>query len=159
MPRLHRACRSSRSVAPHRAGDARVPGAPLGRGAIARPRSTAGSGVGLPTIPHGQREWFGVLMRNARRGEPAKCAKPNGDPGAIRTRDPQLRRSTLEILDSITDTYSYNTFQVRLVPAGDRLSRLEGGERCALPAFPTEWACTTKYQPETVRIPGGGYGT
>ncbi len=31
-------------------------------------------------------------MRNARRGELAKCAKSNGDPGAIRTRDPQLRR-------------------------------------------------------------------
>ncbi len=31
-------------------------------------------------------------MRNARRCESAKCAKTNGDPGAIRTRDPQLRR-------------------------------------------------------------------
>ena len=36
--------------------------------------------------------WFGVLMRNARRREFAKCAKLNGDPGAIRSRDPQLRR-------------------------------------------------------------------
>jgi hypothetical protein len=36
--------------------------------------------------------WFGVLMRNARTSKSAKCAKTNGDPGAIRTRDPQLRR-------------------------------------------------------------------
>ncbi len=61
-----------------------------------------------------------------------------GDPGAIRTRDPQLRRSTREILDSIINFDSYKPFQVRLVPAGDRLSRLDGGERCALPAFPTD---------------------
>jgi hypothetical protein len=72
--------------------------------------------------------WFGVLMRNARRGEPRKCAKSNGDPGAIRTRDPQLRRSTREIVESITNPNSYMDFQVRLVAAGDRLSRLEGGE-------------------------------
>jgi hypothetical protein len=36
--------------------------------------------------------WFGAAMRNARRSRFAKCAKTNGDPGAIRTRDPQLRR-------------------------------------------------------------------
>ena len=36
--------------------------------------------------------WFGDLIRNARRSKSAKCAKRNGDPGAIRTRDPQLRR-------------------------------------------------------------------
>jgi hypothetical protein len=36
--------------------------------------------------------WFGDWMRNARRGEPAKSAKTNGDPASIRTRDPQLRR-------------------------------------------------------------------
>jgi predicted sugar kinase len=56
----------------------------------------------------------------------------DGDPGAIRTRDPQLRRSTREILDSITNSASYNTFQICLVPAGDRLSRLEGGGLCGL---------------------------
>jgi hypothetical protein len=38
------------------------------------------------------RTWFGDLIRNARRSKSAKCAKSNGDPGAIRTRDPQLRR-------------------------------------------------------------------
>jgi putative transposase len=31
-------------------------------------------------------------MRNARGSKSANCAKSNGDPGAIRTRDPQLRR-------------------------------------------------------------------
>ncbi len=36
--------------------------------------------------------WFGDPMRNARKRRSAKCAKQNGDPGAIRTRDPQLRR-------------------------------------------------------------------
>jgi hypothetical protein len=36
--------------------------------------------------------WLGVLMRNARTSKSAKCAKTNGNPGAIRTRDPQLRR-------------------------------------------------------------------
>ena len=76
--------------------------------------------------------WFGSLTRNARRREFAKCAKSNGDPGAIRTRDPQLRRSTREILDSVTTSASYSIFQVQLVPAGDRLSRLDGGERCNL---------------------------
>jgi hypothetical protein len=77
-------------------------------------------------------------MRNARRRESAKCAKPNGDPGAIRTRDPQLRRSTLGILYSVTNSNSYKAFRVGLVAAGDRLSRLEGGKRCALPAFPSD---------------------
>jgi hypothetical protein len=79
--------------------------------------------------------WFGVLMRNARTSKSAKCAKTNGDPGAIRTRDPQLRRFTREILKSVTNSYTYNTFQVRLVPAGDGLSRLEGGERRAHSKF------------------------
>ena len=46
--------------------------------------------------------------------------------------DPQLRRSTLEILYSVTNSNSYETFQVGLVAAGDRLSRLEGGELCAV---------------------------
>ena len=36
--------------------------------------------------------WFGDSMRNARRCKPAKRTETNGDPGAIRTRDPQLRR-------------------------------------------------------------------
>ncbi len=71
-------------------------------------------------------------MRNARRRESAKCAKSNGDPGAIRTRDPQLRRSTRESLKSKANSNSYETFHVGLVPAGDRLSGLDGGELCAL---------------------------
>ncbi len=62
----------------------------------------------------------------------------NGDPGAIRTRDPQLRRSTREILELVTNPVIYKTFQVGLVAAGDRLSRLEGGELCGLPAYPTD---------------------
>ncbi len=56
--------------------------------------------------------------------------KSDGDPVAIRTRDPQLRRSTHEIVGSTIDSDSYNTLQVRLVAAGDRLSRLERGENC-----------------------------
>jgi hypothetical protein len=36
--------------------------------------------------------WFGDLMRNARKSDSRNCAESNGDPGAIRTRDPQLRR-------------------------------------------------------------------
>ncbi len=67
-----------------------------------------------------------------------KVLERYGDPGAIRTRDPQLRRSRREILDSITNIDSYKTFQVGLVAAGDRLSRLDGGERCTLSAFPTD---------------------
>jgi len=90
--------------------------------------------------------WFGDSMRNARTGEWRKCAKSNGDPGAIRTRDPQLRRSMREILDSITDTYSYNTFQFRLVPAGDRLSRLEGGEHPPILAHPNDVGMSKKIQ-------------
>jgi hypothetical protein len=39
--------------------------------------------------------WFGDLMGNARRSKSANCAKSNGDPGAIRTHDPQLRRLVL----------------------------------------------------------------
>jgi len=48
-------------------------------------------------------------MRNARRHESAKCAKQNGDPGAIRTRDPQLRRLLRESCNlSVLLRYSKN---------------------------------------------------
>jgi hypothetical protein len=70
--------------------------------------------------------------------EAANSLKEMVTRGAIRTRDPQLRRSTRETLESTTNSVSYKTFQVQLVAAGDRLSRLEGGERCALPSFPTD---------------------
>jgi hypothetical protein len=39
--------------------------------------------------------WFGDLMRNARWAEWRKCAKSNGDPGAIRGREPASRAMRL----------------------------------------------------------------
>jgi len=70
--------------------------------------------------------WFSKAEGRCSGVRSDNPAKTNGDPGAIRTRDSQLRRSTLEILYSLTNSNSYNTFQVGLVAAEDRLSRLGG---------------------------------
>ncbi len=56
--------------------------------------------------------WFGDPMRNARKSKSTKCAKRNGDPGAIRTRDPQLRRLFRKSRNSL-DSIGYSENLVR----------------------------------------------
>ena len=52
--------------------------------------------------------------------------------GAAADRERWASEISREILESITNSTSYRPVQARLVAAGNRLSRLYGGERSAL---------------------------
>ena len=69
-------------------------------------------------------------------------AKRLGFSGArdrARTGDPQLGKLVSESCEYTTKSSSYEILKTDLVPAGDRLSRLEGGERCRSGRSPTRF--------------------